>query len=310
MAAVIVFGPTGQVGSAVSRTAAEKGAEVWLAMRDTNKTIPGLAEDVEKNGRVHRIQADLLDPESVTHAVKTSGAKRAFLYLVHGAPDHLKGSIAAMKSAGIEFVVFLSSFTIYINQALRDIEQSDLLAHMHGQVEANLEDTFGPEHYVAVRSGCFITNLLSEKKGITQGKVELYGGDFEQDNIVPRDLGNVIGNILVSGSRDGQKIVYAYGPEILTIHDSIAKIGTALGKDLSITPLGPKEGYEKYVNNGMPGLYAKFMVDTLAGKGPDKGNGERFPYYEEGVRNVEVYTGKPGTTLENWVKENKVIFGA
>lgn len=310
MASVIVFGPTGQVGSVAARTAAEYGANVWLAMRDTNKSIPGLSKDLEKSGGFYRIQADLQEPETVSQAVKTSSAKRAFIYLVHGASDHLKSAIEAMKAAGIEFVVFLSSFTISTNQRLREIASSDLIPHVHAQVEANLDDIFGPDNYVAVRPGCFITNLLSEKNGIALDKVKLYGGTFEQDNIAPSDIGRVIGNILVSGPRNGQKKVYLYGPEILSIHDSIAKVGKVLGKDLAITTLGPEEGYDNYIGLGMPPTYAKYMVETLSSRGPDKGNGERFPNYEEGVSNVRLYTGKLATSLEDWVTENKAIFEA
>jgi hypothetical protein len=104
--------------------------------------------------------------------------------------------------------------------------------------------------------------------------------------------------------------VYLYAPEILSIHDSIAKIGKVLGKDLAITTLGPKEGYDKYISLGMPPASAKYMVETLSTKGPDKGHGERFPNYEEGVSNVKLYTGKQATSLEDWVKENKALFGA
>ncbi|KAF2204042.1 NAD(P)-binding protein [Delitschia confertaspora ATCC 74209] len=309
MTSVIVFGPTGQVGSVVARTAVEHGAKVWLAMRNTNKSIPGLTKDLEKAGGFYRIQADLQKPETVSQAVKTSGAQRAFIYLVHGASDHLKSTIAAMKAAGIEFVVFLSSFTIPTNQGLREIASSDLIPHVHAQVEANLDDTFGSDNYVAVRPGCFITNLLLEKNGIAANEVKLYGGTFEQDNIAPSDVGRAIGNILVSGPRNGQKNVYLYGPEILSIHDSIAKIGKVLGKDLAIMTLGPKEGYDNYIVHGMSPAFAKYMVETLSTKGPDKGHGERFPNYEEGVSNMRLYTGKPATSLEDWVKENKTIFG-
>jgi NAD(P)-dependent dehydrogenase (short-subunit alcohol dehydrogenase family) len=308
MTSVIIFGPTGQVGSATALTAAEHGAKVWLAMRDTSKSIPGLTAEREKSGNFQKVQADLQKPETVTEAVKTSGAKRAFIYLVHGASDHLKGAIEAMKTAGIEFVVFLSSFTILNDRPLRDIPSSDILPYVHAQIEANLDDTFGTENYVAVRPGCFITNLLSEKKGITEGEVKLYGGTFQQDNMVPSDIGRVAGTILATGPKNGQKKVYLYGPEILTIHDSIAKIGKTLGKDLKITPLGPKEAYDRYMSFGMPQLYANYMVEVLGTKGRDKGDGEIFPHYEEGVSNVKLYTGKQGISLEEWVKENKAIF--
>ncbi|KAF2128222.1 NAD(P)-binding protein [Dothidotthia symphoricarpi CBS 119687] len=311
MTSVIIFGPTGQVGSVAARTAAELGAKVWLAMRDTKKSIPGLTQDIEKTGGFCRIKADLQEPETVSQAVKTSGAKRAFIYLIHGAPDHLKGAIVAMKAAGIELVVFLSSFTIPTNLSLREIPSSDMIPHLHAQAEANLEDTFGSDHYVAVRAGCFITNLLVEKDGIAANDVKLLcGGLFEQDNITPSDIGRVIANILVSGPRNGQNKVYLYGPEVLSMHDSIAKIGKALGKDMTITARSPEETYDKLIGSGIPAASAKHMVDLWSIKGTDKGNGVRWPCYEEGVNNVELYTGKPATSLGDWVEENKAIFSA
>jgi NAD(P)-dependent dehydrogenase (short-subunit alcohol dehydrogenase family) len=308
MTSVIIFGPTGQVGSAAARTAAGLGAKVWLAMRDTSKSIPGLTKESETAGDFHRIQADLEKPETVSQAIKTSGAKRAFIYLVHHAADHLLGAITAMKAAGVEFVVFLSSFTILVNQGLREIPSTDLLPYVHAQVEANLADVFGPDNYVAVRSGCFITNLLAQKTGIAANHVDLYGAEFEQDNIAPSDVGKVIGNIVVSGPKNGQREVYVYGPEILSMYDAVVKIGKVLQKDVKINVLGRKEGYDKYIKVGMPPSFAEYMVEVGSTKGPDKGNGERFPNYKEGVANVSLYTGQPPMGLEMWVKQNKAVF--
>ncbi|EMD60048.1 hypothetical protein GGP41_009456 [Bipolaris sorokiniana] len=308
MTSVIIFGPTGQVGSAAARTAEDLGAKVWLAMRDTSKSIPGLTTESEAAGDFHRIQADLRNPRTVSQAIRTSAAKRAFIYLIHHEYEHLHDAIIAMKNEGVDFIVFLSSFTIYTNQALRAISPFDLLPFVHAQVEASLEELLGPENYVAVRPGCFATNLLSAKDGIATNNVKLYGAEFEQDNIVPSDIGSVIGNIIVSGSK-GRKIVYLYGPEVLSLRNSIRKIGSVLQKDLKITTLSPEEGYQKYAKCGMPPSFAEYMAKTLGTKGPDKGNGERFPHYEEGVRNVALYTGRPPMRLEEWVRQNKAVFG-
>ncbi|KAJ5060151.1 hypothetical protein J3E72DRAFT_391756 [Bipolaris maydis] len=309
MTSVIIFGPTGQVGSAAARTAGGLGAKIWLAMRDPSKSIPSLTAESEAAGDFHRIQADLRNPPTVSQAIKTSGAKRAFIYLIHHEYEHLHDAIVAMKNEGVEFVVFLSSFTVYTNQALRAISPSDLLPFVHAQVEASLEELLGPENYVAVRPGCFATNLLSARDGIATNHVKLYGAEFEQDNIVPSDIGSVIGNIIVSGPK-GQKIVYLYGPEVLSIRDSVARIGSVLNKDLKITTLSPEEGYKKYITRGMPPSFADYMVRTLGTKGPDKGNGERFPHYEEGVKNVALYTGRSPVRLEEWVRQNRAVFGA
>ena len=104
MASVIVFGPTGQIGSAAAKTALEQGAKVWLAMRDTSKVVPGLENDQEAATTIDRVQADLQKPETVKHAVEASGAKRAFIYLAHGSSDSMRATIEALKSGGVEFV--------------------------------------------------------------------------------------------------------------------------------------------------------------------------------------------------------------
>ncbi|USP76457.1 uncharacterized protein yc1106_03731 [Curvularia clavata] len=292
MTSVIIFGPTGQVGSVAARTAGELRAKVWLAMRDISKSIPGLTKESESTGDYHRTQADLEKPKTVSQAIKTSGAKRAFIYLVHHTSDHLRGAITAMKKTGINFVVFLSSFTISVNQGLRKIPPDDLIPYVHAQVEANLDDIFSSNHYIAVRPGCFITNLLSEKAGIAANNVRLYGANFPQDNIIPSDISRVVGNIVVSGSKNGQKKVIP-----LWTRDTF-KI------------LGPKEGYNKYINSGMPQVFADYIVKVMGTKGVDKGSGECFPNYQEGVSNMKLYTGQKSTSLEEWVTQNKTIFDA
>ena len=52
---VIVFGPTGQVGSVAALTASTLGTTVWLAMRNTSKPIPSLSQLAEKEGRFQRV---------------------------------------------------------------------------------------------------------------------------------------------------------------------------------------------------------------------------------------------------------------
>lgn len=310
MASVIVFGPTGQIGSVAARTAAQHGAKVWLAMRDTKKAIPGLDKDLEQSGGFQRVQADLQAPESVGQAVKTAGARRAFIYLAHGSQDHMKSTIEALKSAGIEVVVFLSSFTIPTNRALRDTPASEYIPYVHAQVEANLDDVYGVDNYIAVRPGAFITNLMQHQKAIAAGQVHLYGGQFEQDNISPDDIGRVAGAVLASGTQNGQKKVYVYGPKVRSIHDSVLAVGKTLGKDVKITEQPRDEAYNSYVSGGMPEFLAKYMCEVLSTKGPDKGDGVRFPKYDEGVKNVELYSGKASTSLEDWVRENEGLFSA
>lgn len=302
---VIVFGPTGSVASFVARTAQENGAKVFLAMRDTKKSIPGLSAEQEKQGGFERIQADLTDPASVSAAVKASGAKRAFTYLGHGTSDHMRGTLTALKSGGVEFVVFLSSFTVSGDP--RDAPPSEVIAFIHSQVELSLDEIFGPDNYVALRPGGFATNLLRYKKGIQSGEVKLFAPGFRFDCITPRDMGRVGGTILVKGPRNGQRKVYLYGPKIIPQGDAVVIIGKVLGKDVKVTSISAEEGVNQYVQSGVPKPLAEYMVQKSGNSTNDLANRTS---YDEGVENVKLYTGEPSMGFEEWVEANKGLFTA
>jgi NAD(P)-dependent dehydrogenase (short-subunit alcohol dehydrogenase family) len=140
---VIVFGPTGNIARVASTTAHERGATVYLAMRNPNKPIPGLSQDAESSGRYTRLQADLHQPDTVAAAVKASGAKRAFIYVAHGSKDHMNATLLALKDSGITFVVFLGSFTV--TDPASEMDASDPIAYVHAQVEVNLETSLTAE---------------------------------------------------------------------------------------------------------------------------------------------------------------------
>lgn len=304
---VIVFGPTGNVGSITARTAQEHGAKVYLAMRDPQKAIPGLSAEQEKKDGFERVQADLTDPSSVAAAVSKSGAKRAFIYLAFGASDHMKSTLEALKSAGIEFLVFLSSYSI--SGAPSEAQPSDIITFAHAQVEINIEKIFSSGSYVAVRSGHFATNALRSLPGIHAGDVKLFCPDAGFDHITPTDMGRVSGTILAKGPQDGQKIVYLYGPEMLSAKDAVKIIAKALDKDIKITPVFDVEGgVELNKAAGIPEHMARYLGEKLGEIKTGKDAAMDLPCYEEGVKNVEKYSGRPPTTFQQWFESNKEFY--
>lgn len=277
-------------------------------MRDPNKEIPGLSKEAEQAGGFTRVQADVTKPETVTEAIKKSGAKRAFFYLAWGTPDHMKSSIQAMKDAGIDFIVFLSSFTIHPSKVLREIPAEDVIPHMHAQVEASLDDVYGSDNYVAVRPGNFATNLLQHKDGIAKGDVRNYGSHMETDSITPESMGQVSGTILANGPKNGQKKVYLYGPKLRTLREAIGEVGKVLGKDIQVTELNEDEGREKFKQHFPPPIVDYFIrVLKMHDSVPVE---DRMPNYEEGVENVKLYTGRPSMSLQDWATQNKELFSA
>ncbi|KAK5114262.1 hypothetical protein LTR62_002513 [Meristemomyces frigidus] len=305
MASVIIFGPTGNIASVAALTAAEHGAKVFLAMRDASKTIRGLTPEHEKSGKFERVQADMSKPETVAEAVRKTGAKRAFIYLAHGTPDHQKASIEALKSNGIDFVVFLSSSTIHKDP--REIPAKEIIPFMHAQVEINLDDIFGAANFVSVRPGAFATNIARYKADIAKGECVAFGHKFRMDGVTPVDMGQVAGTILATGPKNGQHIVYVYGPKIMEQGEAIQAAGRVLGKEVKLGDLGAEQALEQLTAMFHSKPLAEYMVGGYS-EDPTENMKKRLQHYEEGVGNVELYTGRPATRFEDWVRANQELF--
>lgn len=291
---VIVFGATGDVGSAAALQAHQDGANVTLAVRDPAKPIPKLS-----SYKFNRIAADLTKPETVEAAVRESGATVAFIYVV--GDGKMRDSLRALQNGGIENVVFLSSFTVVGD--IRATPSSDFIAFRHAQVEIELEEVFGNENFVAIRPAYFSSNSLVSKMGILKGEVELPNPDAEFDFISPDDVGRVSGRILAHGGRE--HVVGIVGREKLALKDAMGVIGSVLGRSVRVVSIGEEEALRQMCDMGIPPPVAAWMVHDAV---HDAGKSLNAAEYPEALGNVIKYTGKSPLSLEQWVKENRHRF--
>ncbi|KIW83779.1 hypothetical protein Z517_03025 [Fonsecaea pedrosoi CBS 271.37] len=311
---VIIFGPTGNVGSATVRAAHAQGAKVFLAMRDLEKAIPGYTPEQEREAGFERVFADLTKPETIETAVTKTGAKHAFIYVFRTA-DHMKSSLVALKSAGIEFVVFLSSYTVPTNLSNETISPSNFIAWGHGQVELNLDQVFGIDGYVAVRPGYFATNALRWKNMVSEGEIKIAYPEALFDWITPGDMGRVCGAVVAKephavDSAAGRKVIRLCGPKIMSQAAAADTIGRVLGKELKVTRLDEEEGVEFFVKAAhVPETAARQLIAMLKQRVEAGNNGEElYESYEEAVANITKYGGRQPTKFDEWVEENKAIF--
>ncbi|GIJ90921.1 hypothetical protein Asppvi_009886 [Aspergillus pseudoviridinutans] len=309
---VIVFGPTGGVGSAAALSAHKHNAKVILAMRDTTKSIPGLTSEQETTGNFERVQADLTSPESIHNAVTKTGAKHAFIYVAFGTTDGMRASIEALKGAGIEKVVFLSSISVSMHGDVDAVPQTDFIAFTHAQVEVNLRDVFGEDGYVAVRPAFFASNSLGWRSGVLQGEVKQAYPEARFDFIAPEDIGSVAGVLLVKGlpeGEDGSKknVVGLVGPENMSIREAVGVIGNAVGKEVKVTKVDEQEALQEMTENGMPEPVAKTLLVQLRLQ-EESGSFSSMPGYEEASANIQRYTGRPPLRFHEWVDLNKEKF--
>lgn len=297
---VIVFGPTGAVGGAAALEASKRGAKVWLAMRDTNKAIDGITGEQERDGKFIRVKADLLDPETVKQAVQLSGAKAAYVYLIL-VPGGIKGALKAMKEAGIEYVVFLSSFTIKKGADIREIRPEALIPYMHAQGEVALEDI--NMAHTALRPGSFASNPF--KMGMDDSKTpcEIYtyvDGKRTVDNIVPNDIGRVAGAVLVDRpSTMSKETIYLYGPTLMSELEMCNTIKHLFPKEVKVIQQTPEEWAERMKAKGVPPPVVQYLV-----KAQEDHEGELYSgsIPQEGAANIRKYSGYEPTSFEDFVK--------
>ncbi|KAH8646800.1 hypothetical protein BX600DRAFT_476949 [Xylariales sp. PMI_506] len=312
---IIVFGATGHVGSAAAIRAQQLGAKVILSVRDLQKPLHDLSLEEEKARGFERVQADLTEPETVESAVRSTGAKHAFLYLVRtkSEKDHLRSAIEALRSAGIEFVVFLSSYTVQGD--IRKITPSYFIPYVHAQVEVGLDDVFGPNGYIAIRPGYFNSNAARWANMIREGEVKISYPDVEFDWITPADIGRAAGTVLVQGMQategaEPRNSITVYGPKLISQREAIGIFSRALDKDIKVTEQSDEEAVEHMVKAGMPPPLAGQMVARLAAWG---GGGELdskldSKTHQEAVARFQKYAGQL-TTLEDWAEANKEVIG-
>jgi uncharacterized protein YbjT (DUF2867 family) len=297
---VIIFGPTGAVGRAAALEAYKRGAEVYLAMRDPSKPIPGITSTSDED-KYHRIQADLSDPESVKSAIQHSGAKAAYVYLIHS-PGGTKPALSAMVEAGIEYIVVLSSFTIKKGVDVRSVQPEDLIPYTHAQGELALEE-LGVAH-TALRPGNFASNPWNMSMDREKGDIYVFGkGQRVVDNIVPADIGRVAGSVLVDRpSQETKEIIYLYGPKLSGERETAEMIRKFWngGEELKIVGQDAEGVAERMLKKGLPPPIVKYFVRVL-GEGPDLGLYEQV-FAEEGAANVTKYSGYEPTEFEEFAK--------
>lgn len=295
---VIVFGPSGDVGSAAALQAYDEGAKVTLAMRNPTKQIPSLIVIT-----ADRVQADLTQPETIKAAVHQSGAKSAFIYAIFGTSDHMRASIVALKEAGIERIVLLSSYTIQCD--IRAITPDDFIPWVHAQVEISLEDVYGKGNFVAVRPNYFASNILWFKSAIETGEIQHPNPEAEYDWISPGDIGRVCGSILARGL--AQPIVWLMGPEKMALKDAIGVVTRALEKDVKTTKISAEEALVDFQKKGMPEPTARWLVKCVT---EDAGYEFQTTVYEEARGNIFKYTHQEPVKFEQWVDGNLHKFNA
>nr|GAT46436.1 predicted protein [Mycena chlorophos] len=310
---VLVFGPTGDVGGLVALEAHNRGAKVWLAMRDITKPIPAIPTDVEKTGNFVRVQADLSDAASVARAVAESGVKAVYMYIVHGGADFGRAALQVMRDNGVEYVVFLSSYSVKgEGNALRALPPTNWIPYEHAQVEITIED-IGFPYFTTLRPAWFASNYF--RTGLDRSakppKAILIAGYEDKrlfDNVTPEDVGAVGGAVLVERPSDRKETIWICGPDTCSPKEGWELVKKVTGRTDIETILVPAEQFiAATVAKGIP----QVLVDSLLSSYERwQGGYEAEPEFKVGMANIAKYAGRAPMTFVQYLEAHKAEWAA
>lgn len=276
---ILVTGASGNAGGAVVRALLDAGAEVRAVVRDPGRAAaPDGAEVVA--GDLNR--AESLKPH--LHAVTAA-------FLLSGY-DGLDETLAAMREAGVQRVVLLSSSAAPGGDMDNAVARYHILSEQAVR-ESGLEWTF-------LQPNSFMSNTLRWLPQLRAGDVvRLPFADVAIAMIHPGDLGAVAVKGLVGDELAGRSLRLS-GPQALYPADQVRIVGAALGRDLRFEAQTNEEAHAE-MSAAMPAEY----VDAF------------FSFFVDGTIDettvrptVREVLGREPQSLEEWAAANVHAFGA
>ena len=279
----LITGATGDIGSKVVEQLLKRGERPRIYVRDAEKAHAYFGD------RVDILIGDLADPVALKAALE--GVDEFFL--VNSGPQiptRDEAAAKAAKAAGVRHLVKLSSL---------DVRQGLAIGAWHERGEAAVRAS--GICFTFVQPTGFMSNLLAWARSIkAEGVVRSSTGDGRRAFIHSNDIAAVATEALTSRKYDNESLPIT-GPEAVTFADVAAKIGAAIGKQLTFQPTSDEEAGQRYAAaTGAP------AEDTEA-------HVALWQAIREGRRatvtnNVEQILGRKPISLDQWIQENAAAF--
>lgn len=278
----LITGATGDVGSKVVDRLLKRGERPRVFVRKVEKARSRFGD------RVDYCVGDLAEPESLKTALQGVDA----LFLINSGPEipvRDEAAAHAAKVADVKHLVKLSSL---------DVEHGLALGLWHERGEAAIRACGVP--FTFVRPTGFMSNLLAWARSIkSEGIVRSSAGDGRRAFIHSDDIAAVAVEALTTREYEGTAIAIT-GPEALTFAEVAAKIGAAIGKQVTFQAISDEEARRRYGATGAP------EADTEA-------HVALWRAIREGrlasvTGNVERVLGRKPIGIDQWVRENAAAF--
>jgi uncharacterized protein YbjT (DUF2867 family) len=282
---ILITGATGRVGGATLKQLSTRGIPVRALVRNAEKAA------LVAGPLVETVIGDLAQPRSLESAL--DGITAALL--VSPLDPHqveLQGNfIDAAKRAGRVHVVKISGLGTALDSSVRS-------GRWHAQTEKHVEDSGLP--FTHLRPPFFMQNILRFAPTIRasgefvgslgQGKVAMIDVD---------DIAAVAVTALTTDTHAG-KVYVLTGPEALSYSDVAERLSRILGRTVTYKEVSLAVMRERLLASGMPEWHVDVQVDFSTALSAGHASAV--------TSTVEVVTGRPARTLEQFIREHVVRF--
>ena len=245
MQKILVTGATGNVGSRVVHKLRERGMPVRAFVRDADKAVGMLGEEVEIAA------GDFGDPGSIRAAL--DGVDGVFLACSNQARqvEYETRVIDAAEEAGVRRIVKLSALGAEIGAPVAFWD-------WHARIEDHLRASDVP--YVILRPTFSMANLLASAEAVRYtGKLFAPAGDAGISMIHPQDVAAVASVTLVEAGHDGKTYTLT-GPEAITFGQVAGYLWGALGREIEYLDVPDEAALHYMVEQGLPEFVASQIV--------------------------------------------------
>ncbi|MEO8224686.1 MAG: SDR family oxidoreductase [Gammaproteobacteria bacterium] len=284
---LLLTGVTGKTGGASAQALLKKGVPLRAIVRNAEKAAALKAAGVEL------VIGDVTDKAVLEKAMV--GVDKAFMTMPNGEKqlELEKQFIDVAKQAGVKHIVKMSSMEAVANAKAP-------IPKIHYASEQYLQGS-GLD-WTMIKPNFFMQNFLGSAGTIKeQGKFFLPMGEGKTAMADTRDIGACVAVVMTTPGHAGQKYEIT-GPEVLSFADAAARFSTVLGRKID------------YVHVPMP-AYRQTLARFLTNEWHLNAVCELFQEIADGhdlhiTDTVQKLTGKPPTSLEQFVRDHQAAFTA
>ena len=282
---LLLTGVTGKTGGASAQALLKKGIPLRAIVRNAEKAA-GL-----KAAGVELVLGDITDRAVLEKAMV--GISKALMIMPNGEKqlELEKQFVEVAKQAGVKHVIKMSSI-----EAVADAKSPIPKIH-YASEQYLMTSGLG---WTMVKPNFFMQNFLGSAGTIKeQGKIFLPMGEGKTVMADTRDIGAVVAAVMTGTGHEGKSYEIT-GPEVLSFADAAARFSKVLGRKID------------YVHVPMP-AYRQTLSRFLTNPWHLNAVCELFQEIADGhvlrtTDTVQKLTGKPPTSLEQFIRDHQTIF--